>query len=175
MECHDTHVSKISGAFPTYKKITRNSTKTAQWKFCTGKGGAITGKNGAVKGKNGAFQHQNLKPYLFPKEQRMPKISAAMRWTSNDQHHIIYNYQNFAAARVPTYTPQNATKYSYPGPSARENARKLLQKRTKIHPHRMSNQKSKCTWIELRMKCHNVTKQKAGVVSGSMPYPSVSL
>jgi len=57
----------------------RNSTKTAQWKFCTGKDSAITGKNGAIMGQNSAFQHQNLKPYLFPKEQRMPEISAAIR------------------------------------------------------------------------------------------------
>ena len=35
--------------------------------------------NGAITGKNGAFQHQNLKPYLFPKERRMPEISAAIR------------------------------------------------------------------------------------------------
>jgi len=74
MECHDTHVSKISGAFPTYKKIRRNSTKTAQWEFCTGKGGAITGKNSAVMGKNGAFQHQNLKPYVFRKNSACQKI-----------------------------------------------------------------------------------------------------
>ena len=88
----ETHVSKISGAFPTYKKIRRKSTRMAQCrkhgaipqkrrneKFCTGKDGAITGKNGAIIGKNGAFQHQNLKPYLFPKERRMPEISAAIR------------------------------------------------------------------------------------------------
>ena len=107
---------KFRGAFPTYKKIRRKSTGMAQCR----KHGAIPqkrrngnsarartaqsrAKNGAIIGKNGAFQHQNLKPYLFPKERRMPEISAAIRWNTV----LLDQHQNFDAARVSRYGPSS--------------------------------------------------------------------